>query len=269
MIPEWEANCVYLAAMLGGRHPGVFDGLQRTLNSCGVEVRCLHQVKDIWTRDYAPVQVADRALVKFHFAPAYLQGHATLITGNEVLPSFRDLGRCRRPDIVLDGGNVVASRSVAIVTDRVYKDNPTRSRQQLREELRELLRVEELIVIPKEPGDLFSHADGVVRFIGERAVLVNDYRNVDPGYGERLRKALQKQHLQIERLPYCPEEQTRDGVPSAVGVYTNFLRTEKVMVVPVYGAAEDEVALRKLEQALPGVPLVPLSCVELAREGGV
>lgn len=38
--------------------------------------------------------------------------------------------------------------------------------------------VERVIVIPTEPGDVVSHSDGDVRFIGSDVVPVNDYRKV-------------------------------------------------------------------------------------------
>ena len=48
-----------------------------------------------------------------------------------------------------------------------------------------------------------------------------------------------------------------------------FLRVGDLVVVPVYGAAQDDAACRKLEELLPGARIVPLRCEGLAREGGV
>src|SRR5438270_7983715 len=115
MIPDWETNCVYLAAMLQDRHPKVFNGLQETLTTHQIEVRLLDNVRDVWAVDYCPVQVADRALVKFTYAPDYLRGHEEIITGDNVLKPLRNLGRCHRSPIVLDGGNVVGSHQKAIL----------------------------------------------------------------------------------------------------------------------------------------------------------
>ena len=44
--------------------------------------------------------------------------------------------------------------------------------------------MDRLIFIPQEPGDVTGHADGVVRFIDGDSVVVNDYRRVDPEYGD-------------------------------------------------------------------------------------
>lgn len=269
MIADRHTNCVYLAAMLEGRCPKVFKGLRETLTTYGVQVRCLTDVRDVWVRDYAPIQVAAGALVKFRYNPDYLSGHEHLITGEDVVEAFHDLGHCHRSEIVLDGGNVVGCCGKAILTDKIYKENPGWNRPQLRKQLQEILRVDQLIVIPKEPYDPIGHADGMVRFLDERTVLVNDYSAADPAFCDRLTRVLQQHRFQIETLPYFLEGQSKAGVPSAVGNFVNFLQTERVMVAPVYGTAHDEVALRKLESHFPNLPIVPLNCTDLARDGGV
>ncbi len=269
MIPDWETNCVFLADTLEVRHPDLFAQLHSTLISHGVEVRLLDNVRDIWAKDYCPVQVLPRSLVKFCYAPDYLKNEPELRTGDEVLTSLRDMGWCNHSDIILDGGNVVGTRSKAIVTDKIYRENAGWIRSGLRNKLQKLLHVDQLIVIPKEPFDPIGHADGMVRFIDEHSVLINDYSEVDPGFGERLCKVFRGHQLAIEVLPYFHEKRTRAGIPSAVGCFTNFLMTEKVLVAPVYGTTDDPVALRKLESVFPGRPIIPLDCTNLAREGGV
>jgi agmatine deiminase len=269
MIADWEVNCVFLAAMLKDRHPGLFTQLQSRLISHDIEVRLLDKVRDVWARDYCPIQIGPRQFVKFHYDPDYLKDEPDLKTGDEIVKSIRGLGRCRRSDINLDGGNIVASTTKAILTEKVFKENPDRNRSDLRNKLQELLQVDELIVVPKEPFDRFGHTDAMVRFIDEHSVLVNDYSKVDPAFGERLLKVLRRYQLKIDTLPYFHEKRSRAGIPSAVGCFTNFLRTKKVLLAPVYGTKVDHVALRKLETVFSGLPIVTLDCTDLAREGGI
>lgn len=269
MIPDCEHNCVFLATMLKVRHFGLFTKLEKILTDYRIKIRLLENVRDFWVRDYAPIQVSARKLVKFRYEPDYLRDEPELKTGNEVVRAFRGLGECRSSDIILDGGNVVASRNKAIVTDKIYKENPGWSRSDLRNRLRKLLQIDEIIVIPKEPFDRFGHSDSVVRFLSEEKVLVNDYSGSDPAFGERLLKVLRRSNLAMEFLPYSPEKRSRSGIPSAVGCYTNFLRTEKILVAPIFGTKRDDIALRKLEAVFPGLPIIPLDCTDLAQEGGI
>lgn len=269
MIPDWEHNCVYLADLLKERNPSVFTGLQDILLSYGIEVRVLTKVRDVWTRDYCPVQVLLKTVVKFRYDPDYLRDDPELKTGDEVLESLRDLGWCNRSSIILDGGNVVGSKTRAILTDKIFRENPGWIKTDLQAKLQKLLHVDQLIVIPREPFDPIGHADAMVRFVDEQTVLVNDYSQVDPAFGERLNQVLRRHGLIVEHLPYYHEKKTLAGIPSAVGNYTNFLRTEKVLVVPVYGTEYDDAALRKLNSVFPGLPVILLDCTDLAREGGV
>jgi agmatine deiminase len=234
-----------------------------------VEVRLLQGVRDIWARDYCPVQLEEREFVKFIYAPDYLADDPGIRTGGGVVKNFRGLGRCHRSSIILDGGNIVASKTRAILTDKIYRENPGWDRTELRTELQKLLQVEQLIVIPKEPYDPIGHSDAMVRFLDEQTMLVNDYSEIDPEFEERLRKVLYRHKLIIEILPYSHENRVTHGIPSAVGCYTNFLRTRGVMIAPVYGSKSDQVALKKLRSVFPGLPIVSLNCTELAREGGV
>ncbi len=269
MIPDWEANGVFLADMLKVRHPDLFTQLQSVLTCHGVEVRLLTNVKDIWARDYCPVQVESGEFVQFRYEPDYLKDHPDLRTGREVADSFRELGECRHSDINQDGGNVVASRSKVVFTDKIYRENPSWERSKLRDELRRVLQVEQLVVIPKEPYDAIGHADAMVRFLDEATVLVNDYAEVDPPLADRLARVLQRHKLAIELIPYFHEQRTTAGIPSAVGCFANFLRTEKVVIVPAFGSRLDHVALERLRSLLPKVPVVTLDAMDLAREGGV
>lgn len=268
MIPDWQHNCVYLADLLRDRHPSVFTALEDILSSHGIATRPLRNVRDIWARDYCPIQVMPKTIVKFQYDPDYLRNEPELKTGKEVLESLRGLCWCNRSSINLDGGNVVGSTTKAVVTDKIYRENSGWLRPDLRAKLRKLLHVDELIVIPKEPFDPIGHADGQVRFVNEDTVLVNDYGTLHPIYNERLLRVLRTSGLKVTTLPYVPENKTIRGIPSAIGCYANFLVTTNVVVAPVYGKPTDEAVLRTLETCFPKIPVVPLNCTNLAREGG-
>lgn len=269
MIAEWKVDGVFLAGLLKKKHPRLFADLQKTLIDHGVEVRLLEGAKDVWARDYCPVQVGRRAFVKFHYDPDYLRKYPRLRTGADVVRSFADLGDCIVSPIVLDGGNVVSSPTKAILTEKIYKENPGWKEPELRLELQRLLQVEQLIIVPKDPYDETGHSDGMARFVNETTVVVNDYASTDPAFGNRLKKALRSCGLDIKSIPYYWERTRRGKFPSAVGCYANFLRTKHVVVAPAYGHILDQKALDRLRALFPKVPVVQLDCTELAREGGV
>ena len=224
MIPDSETNCVFLASLFEARFPKLFARIRETLLAHEIEVRLVDDVRDIWMRDFCPVQVGPKEFVKFRYDPDYLHNYPKLRTGDEIVNSLGDLGQIFRSDIILDGGNVVATEQKAIVTDKIYKENPGRKRPDLRDELRRLLRVEELIVVPKEPYEPFGHADAMVRFLDEHMVVVNDYSADESGFGKRLAAVLRKHNLAIELVPYFYERLTRNGIQSVWDVSRTFCR---------------------------------------------
>lgn len=267
MLPDWDTNHLFLSDRLEAEHPALFASLRSVLK--GVPIEVIPSTRDIWCRDYMPVQVSEDAFCQFTYRPDYLRGHEHLVTPAETcrLPSMQDY---RREEIVLDGGNVVASRTKVILTDKVYKENPAIARPRLRERLEEVFQAE-CIFIPKEPYDAVGHADGVVRFLSENRVLVNDYTGVDPGYGARVRGLLEKKGLEVETLPMFEEKGKRrpGALPPAVGVYVNFLQVGNKVVCPAYERPEDEVAVEKLRQVMPTAEVVQVPCRGLAEQGGV
>ena len=270
MIPDWKTNRVYFSSLMPGRYPKLWEQLSEILRRHGIPTRLIQETRDIWAKDYCPVQVEPEQFVRFRYYPDYLRdGGKHLVTPGTVSRQFEDLGTCRRSTIVLDGGNVVVAKHRVILTEKIYRENPRYERSRLRSKLAECCQVDHCIVVPKEAGDAIGHSDGVVRFLDEDLVVVNDYSRVDPAYGKRLCGVLAKEGLRIEKLPHFREDRMVDGIPSAVGNYVNFFRVGNLIVVPAYKARQDDRACKSLERLCPKATVVPLFCKNLARAGGV
>jgi agmatine deiminase len=269
MITERESNLVYVSDRLEPAFPDLVDRLRHVLDEHGVELNELRGTRDLWCRDYMPVQVGRGEFVRFRYAPDYLRGYEHLITEPGDVGPIPEIRRCVGSGIVLDGGNVVRWGSRCVVTDKIFRENPGVGRAGLIDVLRELLGVEDLIVIPKEPYDVVGHADGVVRFLDDGLVVVNDYSGVAPRYGQRLRSILRRAGLERVELPYRPGQSGGGDIPSAVGCYANFLSVRGLIVVPVYGREEDDGACQIIKANTSGSAVVPLDCSDLARGGGV
>jgi agmatine deiminase len=267
MIAEWDTDTLFLSDRLEATEPVLVSGLRSALP--GVPIEIIPDTNDIWCRDYMPVQIGEASFCQFVYDPDYLRGFRHLCTPAHKcrLPFMEDY---RQEPIVLDGGNVVASRTKVILTDKVFRENPTVERALLRRRLEELFGAE-CVIIPKEPYDPVGHSDGVVRFVSERRVLINDYSGADPAYGLRLRRLLEENGLEVETLPMFQETtRPRPGdLPSAVGLYVNFLRVGDVVVLPGYVRQEDVEALENVRKAMPGATVHQVPCRSLAERGGV
>lgn len=270
MIPDWEADTVVISDVMPERHPEIVHRLKEVLGEHHIPLTSVAGMADVWIRDAAPVQVDDDRFIQFRYWPDYLRGgYEQLITGPEAFQKIDFFRRAEKSDVILDGGNIVGTHSVAIVTDKVFRENPNWSRNELRVELRNVLQVHSLIVIPKEPYDHIGHSDGMVRFVADGVALVNDYWSLDSHFATRLERVLKASGLQTSPLPYVPENVVRDGIHSAVGNYVNFLRVGDLIVVPAYGIPEDDAARAIVAKQLREAHVVSLPCRELAEAGGV
>ena len=265
MISDRDTNIVYVSGLLRRRYPEVRDALKAAL---GGNLRSITGTKDIWCRDYMPIQLTQDRFVQFKFAPEYLKDYAHRRTEDGA--SLLRLRNCVYSDLVVDGGNVVRWGDTVVMTEKVYQENPKIPRPELRQKLQKLLEVSRLVMIPVEPRDICGHSDGVVRFVDHDTVLVNDYSDVEPAYSQRLLAALARHGLDAIPFTYCPTDErgTDPGIPPATGCYINFLQTQDKICVPAFGLAADEKAAIILAELFPQCQVIPVWCPKLALEGG-
>ena len=269
MISDHETNVVFVADTLERRFPAVYGCLKTILETHGIPLRVIPGTRDVWCRDYMPIQVSDDRFVQFQYAPDYLNGrYRHLRADGAIGPKLPWLKGCQRSKIVLDGGNVVRWGDRAIMTDKIFRENADRSREDTAERLRDELGLVELIVVPLEPGDPIGHSDGMVCWLGERRVLVNDYSNISRSFRRRILECFGQHELELVELPYEPQPGVRDGIPTAAGNWMNFLRVRDLLIVPVFGMKGDERALDILGEVHPGYAVETVDCRELAEEGG-
>ena len=129
--------------------------------------------------------------------------------------------------------------------------------------------MEQVVIIPQEPGDFVGHSDGMVRFIDENTVLVNQYSKdkTYQDFGYNLRWSLRNAGLHYVELPY--DSWKNADANDATGCYINFLETGNYIFYPVYGNYSDQHALIQLQGAFQDRQLISIDCRELARMEGV
>jgi agmatine/peptidylarginine deiminase len=268
MIADCDTNVVFVADCLPIKFPQIYHGLRSILTEHGVPLELIPGTRDIWCRDYMPIQVAEDRFVQFRYAPDYLSGkYRHLRADGEIGPTLPWIKECVRSEIVLDGGNVVKWTDKVIMTEKVLDENPGSGRK-LKAELERLLEADRVILIPPEPGDVTGHADGIVRFVDDNSVVVNDYRRIEPDYRGQLLTRLRRAGLKVVEISFTPKLTSRKGMPSAVGNHLNFLQVKDVLIVPTYTAVDSHQIESALRAAYPESRLTFLYCRNLAEEGG-
>ena len=263
MICDYQTNKVYLAEGIKG-YPKVAENLLYALYKEGIETEYLPHSKSkkhVWARDYMPIQLEEGRFLKYVYRPDYLKNDKDYIPNYAGM--IRKLGlNCKPTSLVIDGGNVVKWDDAVIMTDKVLKENPGYDEYGLRFRLEELFETD-VVFIPWDRYEMFGHADGMVRFIDRRTVLLNNYLDFDRSLRERIIRALDG-HFEVKELQY---DTLRCSNYS--WAYLNFLQVAGRIFVPGLGIAEDRLAVQQIQRFYPEhkVMLVP-DCLELVRDGG-
>lgn len=101
---------------------GFYDRFKAKLESHGIEYRSLPEVKDIWCRDFMPIQLDTHTFVGYRYAPDYLADEPDYVTDWRTICPRLDI-EVVDSDIVLDGGNVVVCDDKVVLTDKVLGEN--------------------------------------------------------------------------------------------------------------------------------------------------
>ncbi len=238
------------------------ENLFSALSDSGEEFALFDGARDIWARDYMPVKTKSGQYISFRYEPSYLADDPQIRTDFKADIAPRFALPVTYSDINLDGGNVVfsPSRTKAVITDRVFSENPEYDKNTLASVLEKLLEAE-IVIIPSLKSDMTGHADGVVRFVNENTVIGNasPYKN---GYEQKVKMSLKKHGISCLDFPYFDSA----GI-SAVGSYLNFLETEKHIFLPIFGSVQDETAL-KCAREIFNKKIIPVNINEIAEEGG-
>ena len=233
---------------------------------------------DIWLRDTGPILLragAERVARSFRFngwgGKYELEGDDTV---GLRLASTAGLDPVRR-DWILEGGAIdVDGTGLAVTTEQCLL-NPTRnpgfSRQEVEARLDSDLGLTRIVWLGE--GLLNDHTDGHVdnlaRFVGAgRVAIPEPDGDGDPNaavFRDAKARALAA-GLEVVPLP-SPGRVLREGdvVPAS---YMNFYIGNAAVVVPLYGAANDEAAVESVGALFPGRRAVGLRADRVLTGGG-
>lgn len=248
MVTDFQCNRVYFSDRLQGLAPVTYAGLVAALEKHGVAYRLLSNTNDVWCRDYMPIQVKAGELRGFTYDPDYLQDTeellATRTDGNDVC---RVMGlEVKMPSIplVIDGGNVIRCDDKVIMVEKVFRENPY-SVAETAKAIEEHFNAE-LVVLPWDEYEIYGHADGLVRYVGEGRVLLTNYDRYNKGVTRKVMDVLQQHFADVYKLEYDVPKQHKYN-----WAYINWLQTDNVLLIPSFGCPEDEQVLEQILALLP------------------
>lgn len=263
MIPDYGCNAVYFSKWLKKDYPDIFKGLVRILNKHNVAYDIIPNTKDVWCRDYMPLQLDKKRYLCYEYKPDYLMKNASnrkYITDS--LNVCRDMQlNIKETPLIMDGGNVVKVGNKAIMTEKVFVENPSIDEDTLKKQLEKQMECE-VVFIPWDRNEKYGHSDGIIKPISDNTILMTNYYDFDREYTNEVVKRLSSK-FEIETLSY----KVRKTAPES-WAYINFLTVGKLIVLPALGIEEDEQALSQIKRYYPECLVEQLNISDLVKDGG-
>jgi agmatine deiminase len=231
----------------------------------------------IWARDYGPVGI-DESQNKLAIVDTTYRHHAVRRDDDAMSCSLADRleAGCFRTSLILDGGNYMTDgKGHVFVTSRVYDWNNTVPRARVDEMLKRYLHANQLTVLDYaknaqgQPADGTGHMDMFAKLIAECKVLVAQTNDVPF-------KAVTDRAAAVFASTPCAEGRNYEVIRVKGWLrgrtwytYTNSLIVNRSVIIPFYDTrAENEVAKRAYEAALPGYRIVGVNSESTIVQGG-
>ena len=302
-IAEHEKVVVGIHPNLYKKVAGQFAGLP---NVSTVSIR----YNDSWARDNMPLFVTNGKNVRSvdfrfnawggEFDGLYSNYHdddrlATIVAKRLKLLDYY------LPNFVLEGGSIAVDGEGTLITTEACLlskgRNPTMTKNEIEEVLREYLGVEKVLWVPHGiyQDETDEHVDNMVAFVKPGVVVMawtEDRSDPQYEYCQETYRALSSatdakgRKLEIHQLLvpspalHMNQEECRGLVRSAstlekrtegrrlAASYVNFYQGKDFVIVPQFGVKEDTLAVEKLRELFPGKAIHPVDTREILLGGG-
>lgn len=233
---------------------------------------------DIWIRDYGPITGiapdGQRVAVDPIYAvlPQYPQAHDNGMTAH--LAAHRGL-----PHLPLnmhtEGGNLFSDgQGTLMMTSQIFYSNRHYSRERLLAVLHDVFDFERLIITPRLTLEVTGHIDLMARPVAPDRILVSAATSASTEGVLRQTKRLFERETNAAGQPYqvfelpTPPLYLNWFTHQIRRAYTNSLIVNGRVLVPTYGIASDDAALRIYEVAMPGYEIIPINSRRGINGGG-
>ncbi|MFA7496722.1 MAG: agmatine/peptidylarginine deiminase [Acidithiobacillus sp.] len=245
---------------------------------------------DSWARDHGPITLQNRSgkrkLMDFAFNAWGLKFQADL--DNQItrhLHAQQAYGNIplEISGMVLEGGSIESDGHGTILTTSACLLSPNRNPQwtisEIETALLEQLGMERVLWLHSghlEGDDTDAHIDTLARFCSPHSIA---YQSCDDPNDSHF-AALQQMAAELSAFrdyrgdPYhliplpWPQAQWDEEDQRLPLTYANFLILNAAVLVPVYDDPADTIALERLQEAFPNRQIIPIPCLELARQHG-
>ena len=262
---------IYISEWLEKDYRIVYNQLVSTLIQLNISPKILPYSNEVWCRDYMPIHIDNGKYAGFNYQPDYLWNkpqYRKYITQQDFATEDLSINFRDNVYVILDGGNYVRCGDKVLMTDKIFMENPNWRPLALLDRLEDAFQAE-IILLPWDMGEPCGHTDGMVAFLGEGRILLNNYRQLEKEKGKPFTKRIVKileYHFDIIEIKY-------DCVPSEESwCYLNYLDTGNAIVLPAlspkHDCDNDMAALRLFRRIFKHKDICQVYARPLVKNGG-
>jgi len=270
MVIDKHTNFVYLSDKLRSwkEYQPCAKRLIEIFEKHHIKYGFLKSTKDIWCRDYMPVQKDVNSFVQFRYEPSYLRDQLNYQSNPQEVCKAINISAELSP-INLDGGNIIKWHDKIIITKRIFRENPGIDEKQLVKDIENLLNAQ-VIIIPDIEDDFTGHADGHVRFYDNTTLLVNDIKGEYVDWWSEFNKIKNEHSFHIIKIPGF-EYFDKKHKHTAIGCYVNFLEVGNIIILPIFEVPgnKDQQVIDIFNDKYPGYKIIPININEVTNWGGL
>ena len=306
-ITDNRTDKVYISSLID-KPSGDLDKVVRgTLKSCIKQFansEILYNTRDVWARDYMPIQLTHDIYLSYTYKPDYLHDYPQCVTNWQVhhVHSQSQYAKGEHFDfkviqipLILDGGNVVKAivnnKPCFIMCDKVLQENNVNYNEfQIwwKNWWKDNFDGTEMgiVLLPWEgiKDNPIGHADGMVRYISEGQVLMTNYLDFDKKYGGKygchMKEELEKGGFTVYALHFsdkfdCSTDPSFCALFDNTWCYINYLQVGNKILLPSLGYESlDEEAKRQIDEVFniethtTDIQLIDVSMVAIVDDMG-
>jgi agmatine deiminase len=252
----------------------------RALAAPGVEVET-HRVGDVWLRDTGPIIVTgcspgDARPVALDFGFHGWGGKYEMPGDEDIAPRLAGTIPLpvRRCDWIFEGGAIdVDGTGIGVTTEQCLlhpNRNPWFSRQEVETRLRDDLGLDRILWLGS--GLLDDHTDGHVdnlaRFVAPGRIAIPDPTEDDPNEAVYFDARARARAFGLDVVPIPSAGKVERGGRIVPASYMNFYIGNATVVVPVYGAPNDDAAVAAIAALFPRRTTIGLRADAILAGGG-
>lgn len=276
MIQDKDTNIVYISSKLNEwkNYKDFYCQLTSIFEELEIRYARIYDTKDIWVRDFMPIQLEQDNFLKYKYEPDYLvkiEENQPYIT--DCTTASKRIGiKYRETNIIIDGGNVVLCGDKIVMTNKVFTENNKEIDD--KDFLHEIEQVfgHQIIIIPwhrtgkltDKNADVYGHSDGFIKYCGDSHILMSHHRDTNEDEAIQIRQILEENGYKVTEMLLSVENPQTDWN----WAYINFLQVGNNIIMPKFDIAEDIQAKRYVQTAFPYCRVRQIDCRLLAKEGG-